>query len=189
MARMTGNAPRSCTRGAGHNHPLEVSQNRCQSPLPGSGLLPELRKMASTRRTTVSVARIPCSSHAAPAAATATATADLGPAAVTARTPASKGILKIILIGAGTYTVIGKGFRKSASVSKRFKVRQGKDRVRAPGGSVNSRRVMGRRGAGEGHGALNWSPDGTLILFSSEASNLVADDTHGRMDIFVKTVA
>ena len=34
-----------------------------------------------------------------------------------------------------------------------------------------------------------FSPDGTRVLFASQASNLVAGDTNGKFDIFVKTIA
>lgn len=34
-----------------------------------------------------------------------------------------------------------------------------------------------------------WSPDGTRIAFSSEASNLVPGDTNGREDVFVKNLS
>lgn len=35
-------------------------------------------------------------------------------------------------------------------------------------------------------GPATWSPDGTLLAFSSTASDLVADDTNGLADVFVK---
>ncbi|MGG5809358.1 Calx-beta domain-containing protein [Falsiroseomonas sp. CW058] len=38
-------------------------------------------------------------------------------------------------------------------------------------------------------GEMSFSPDGTLVAFSSDASNLVAGDTNGVPDIFVKNLA
>lgn len=42
-------------------------------------------------------------------------------------------------------------------------------------------------GQGDGHSVLgSFSPDGTKIAFRSSASNLVAGDTNGNEDVFIK---
>ena len=49
--------------------------------------------------------------------------------------------------------------------------------------------AAGAQGNGGGSGFPVFSPDGTKVAFNSSASNLVAGDTRGRDDVFVKTLA
>ena len=52
----------------------------------------------------------------------------------------------MVLIGTGSYTVIGKKFRKTASASKTFRVKPGRYRIKAPGASVKPAKVKVRAG-------------------------------------------
>ena len=52
----------------------------------------------------------------------------------------------MVLTGTGSYTVTGKRFRKTASASKTFRVKQGRYRIKAPGASVKPAKVKVRAG-------------------------------------------
>lgn len=160
-----------------------------------------------------------------------------------AKKKTGKGTLSVTVSGSGSYTVTGKGIRKSATVSKSFKVKPGTYTVKAPSGSVKPGKVKVRKGkrsrvtvtfpasvpapgpstpaptttpsptpsspidifgavqrlstdasgneadGGSGSVGSEWSPDGTRVVFSSSASNLVPGDTNDRTDVFVKTLA
>ena len=73
-------------------------------------------------------------------------TAELTSAQRSAAKNAKKGRIKVVLTGAGTYTVVRKRFRKTASVSKTFRVAPGRYRVKAPGASVKPAKVKVRAG-------------------------------------------
>ena len=59
---------------------------------------------------------------------------------------ATKGRLKVNVTGSGTYTVVGKGVRKTGHTSKVFKVKAGRYTVKAPGASVKPGKVRVRAG-------------------------------------------
>ena len=59
---------------------------------------------------------------------------------------AAKGRIKVMLTGTGSYTVIGKKFRKTASTSKTFRVKPGRYRIKAPGAKVKPAKVKVRAG-------------------------------------------
>lgn len=52
-----------------------------------------------------------------------------------------------------------------------------------------STNASGGQSDGYSLSVFNWSPDGTRIAFTSEATNLVPGDTNGIQDVFIKTVA
>lgn len=172
-----------------------------------------------------------------------------------AKKKSSKGTLAVVVSGSGSYTVTGKGFRKTGTASKSFKVKPGTYTIKAATGSVKPGKAKVRKGKtvrvtvtfatapapapstqpppppvnptpppitptptptptpppsddvvgatqwistdalgnevnrGSGWDGAAWSPDGTRIAFSSNASNLVPGDTNDRTDIFVKTLA
>lgn len=172
-----------------------------------------------------------------------------------AKKKSSKGTLVVTVSGSGSYTVIGKGFRKTGMATKSFKVKPGTYTIKAATGSVKPGKAKVRKGKtvrvtvtfagspapapstpsppppvnptpppvtptptptptpppssdvvgatqwistdalgnevnrGSGWDGAAWSPDGTRIAFSSNASNLVPGDTNDRTDIFVKTLA
>lgn len=58
----------------------------------------------------------------------------------------AKGTLKVVVSGAGTYTVTRKGFRKSGTASKSFKVKPGTYTIEAPEGSVKPTKAKVRKG-------------------------------------------
>lgn len=58
----------------------------------------------------------------------------------------SKGTLAIKVSGSGSYTVTGKGFRKTGKASKSFKVKPGTYTVKAPRGSVKPGKAKVRKG-------------------------------------------
>ena len=192
----------------------------------------------------------------------ATAAAATQPGSNLAKKKAGKGTLKIVVsgTGTGTYTVTGKGFRRTGQTSKSFKVKPGSYTIKPSSGSVKPGTVKVRKGkvsqvkvafpasvtpiptatpttpdppvtttpspttptpdppvtttpspttpppgasgpvqrvsvdvlGGEAHDASTgggWSPDGNKVLFDSSADNLVAGDTNGVGDLFVKTLS
>jgi hypothetical protein len=58
----------------------------------------------------------------------------------------TKGTLKVIVTGSGSYTVTGKGVRKTGQSSKSFKLTPGAYKVRAPGASVTPGKVTVKAG-------------------------------------------
>ena len=176
---------------------------------------------------------------------------EMASSVLAAKKKSAKGTLAVVVAGSGSYTVTGKGFRKSGTASKSFKVRPGVYRVKAPSGSVEPVKVKVRRGkkalvrvtfaavpaptptatpsvapvpsvtptptptvsptptapprvpgavlrvSTDATGAQAnsfsyhpvWSPDGTRVAFYSYASNLVPGDNNGSQDVFVKTLA
>lgn len=65
--------------------------------------------------------------------------------ALAAKKKVTKGTLKIVVTGSGSYTVKGKGFRRSGSASKSFKVKPGAYTVKAPSGLVDPGTVRVRK--------------------------------------------
>ena len=77
----------------------------------------------------------------------ATAAAATHPgSALAAKKKAGKGTLKIVVTGSGSYTVTGKGFRKTGSASRSFKVKPGRYIVKSSAGSVTPGTVKVRKG-------------------------------------------
>ena len=58
----------------------------------------------------------------------------------------TKGTLRVKVIGSGSYTVTGRGLRRSATTSKAFRVRVGRYTVTAPKGSVSPAMVRVKKG-------------------------------------------
>ena len=58
----------------------------------------------------------------------------------------ARGTLSVAVSGSGSYTVTGRGFRKTSSTSKAFKVKPGTYMVSAPSATVQSARVKVRKG-------------------------------------------
>lgn len=134
---------------------------------------------------------------------------------------AKHGILRVKVIGNGKYSVIGRGVRKVATKSRSFVLQPGRYRVRASGADRTITRVRVRQGRTEhvtlafegqvrplgvvsristaadgGEGDWSslaglWSPDGTQVLITSKATNLVPEpDINGDgLDIYIKTIA
>ena len=65
---------------------------------------------------------------------------------VAAKKKAAKGFLKIVVTGRGTYTVIGKGFRKSGQTSKTLRVKPGAYTIKVSSGSAKPGNVRVRKG-------------------------------------------
>lgn len=63
-----------------------------------------------------------------------------------AKKKVKKGTLKVAVSGTGTYTVVGKKVRRSASTSKAFRLKVGRYTVKAPSGSATPATVRVRKG-------------------------------------------
>ena len=88
---------------------------------------------------------------AAPAPVSATGTAGAqgrssAASQVTAAKKSSKGTLKIVITGSGTYMIKGKGFRRAGQAAKVYKVKPGRYMVKAPGAVVKPGKVRVRAG-------------------------------------------
>ena len=73
-------------------------------------------------------------------------TAAVKPGAALTGKKKAKGTLQVVLTGTGSYTVTGKGFRKTAQASKSFKVAAGAYKISAPGATVSRGRVKVKAG-------------------------------------------
>lgn len=73
-------------------------------------------------------------------------TVPAAPMALAAAKKKAKGTLQVTLTGTGSYTVTGKGFRKTAQSSKSFKVAAGAYKVSAPGATVSRGSVKVKAG-------------------------------------------
>lgn len=63
-----------------------------------------------------------------------------------AKKKVAKGRIKVTLTGTGSYTIKGKGYRKTAATSKTFKVKVGRYSIKAPGGTAKPAKVKVRKG-------------------------------------------
>ena len=98
------------------------------------------RTITATLAVGLTAALISPPAQAVPGAAHIGVAAQAVPAAplvLAAAKKKAKGTVQVELTGAGSYTVTGKGFRKSAQSSKSFKVAAGAYKVSAPGASVS----------------------------------------------------
>ena len=164
------------------------------------------------------------------AMAVVTAGAGLGAPAVAAEVPqpaaslagesqASRGVLRVKVIGKGKYRVVGEGVRKTGHSTRSFTLAPGRYRVKASGISDSIVRVRagrttridvvflvqtptngvvsrisiaadGTEGDWSTLGGV-YSPDGTKVLLTSKATTLVPEpDVNGdRLDLYIRTVA